>query len=148
MNPEEMEDYEDSIDEQQDERDEFEDQKETAKRMGWDNPTPRENESLYNLFHKVLDLGDSSKVGNLDKAELGMLNLSARDCQRIALLAEALNHPKFAAYFLGVGEIILRTSASKKGWFTELFVSQKKLATKQTGNLPQQQEKKRWKLGR
>lgn len=146
MDPE-MEDYEDSLEEQQEEREDYEHQQEMNKRMGWENPIPKESESLYNLFHKVLDLGDSSKVGNLDKVELGMLNLSARDCQRIALLAEALNHPKFAAYFLGVGEIILRTSASKKGWFTELFVSQKKFAAKSVKS-PEEPEKKKWKLGK
>lgn len=113
-------------------------------------PEPKEAESLYNLFYKVLDRRDNSKVGNLDKTEIGMLNLSVRDCQRIALLARTMEHPKFAEYFEGVGEIILQTSASKKGWFTELFVSSKKQMTRsfESGDQKMEKTKDGWRFGK
>ena len=111
-----------------------------------DYPTPKSSESIYALFQKVLKQKDNSKVANLDKAELGSLNMSVRDCQKIALLADTLHHPSFADFFRQKGEIILTTSASKKGWFTELFVSQKKLTTKTTSSsvLTPKVEKKKW----
>jgi len=94
-------------------------------------PSYEPKDDLYSLFWKVIKITDSSKVGNLDKAELGHLNISVRDCQKIALLALQLDHPDFAKFFIGQAEIILATSASKKGWLTELFVSQKKLKARQ-----------------
>lgn len=99
----------------------------------YDYPVPKPGESLYTLFQNVLKLQDNSKVAWLTTGELGELNISVRDCQRIALISKTLHHPTFADFFRESGEIILRTSASRKGWFTELFVSQKKLAaTKST----------------
>ena len=147
---EEREEYEESLDkqeEQEEQQEDYEHQQEEVNRMGMAYPSPKDSESLYNLFHKVLGLSDSSKVANLNQVELGMLNMSARDCQRIALLAITLEHPKFANYFMGVAEIILRTSASKKGWFTELFVSQKKFSAKTKGNEENLQKKKRFGFG-
>lgn len=115
-----------------------------------DSPQYAEKDDLFTLFWKVIKTEDSSKVGNLDKTELGILNISVRDCQRIAMLAETLGHPGFADYFYKMGEITLATSASKKGWLPELFVSTKKFATKsRESNLPQLQEpqkKKRFKF--
>ena len=93
-------DYQDQMDEQQEEL--------------ADVPTPRKKESLYELFNKVLRLPDSSKVGNLSLAELGVLNISVREAQRIAVLAETFHHPKFAEFFRSQAEITLQTSASKK----------------------------------
>lgn len=130
------EDYEDSIDEQR-----------RGGEADMEFPTPKRHESLYNLFHEVLNLGDSSKVGNLDKFELGDLNISVRDCQRIAMLGVTLHHTVFADFFLAQSEIILSTSSSKKGWFTELFVSQKKLAQRaytQTQRFEQPERRKKW----
>ena len=92
----------------------------------YDDLTPQysDKDDLYSLFWKVVKTGQSSKVGNLDMKELGILNISVRDCQKIALLARTLNHPGFAYFFDRQAEIILATSASKEGWLPNLFVSQ------------------------
>ena len=44
-------------------------------------------DDLFSLFWKMVNKADSSKIANLSKQELGMLNLPVRDCQKIALLA-------------------------------------------------------------
>ena len=128
-------DYQDQVDEQQEEF--------------ADVPTQRKKESLYELFRSVLRLPDSSKVGNLSLAELGTLNINVREAQRIANLAETFHHPKFAEFFRKQAEITLQTSASKKGWFVELFVSQKKFTSKASSSsfasIPQS-KKSKWKL--
>lgn len=110
-------------------------------------PSQKKPESLFNLFGKVWKAKDSSKVANLDKIELGNPNISVRDAQYLSLLATAFKHPRFGEFFRLQGELTLATSASKKGWFTELFVSQKKLTTRHaslgaSGNV----QNKRWKI--
>ena len=93
-------------------------------------PDFAKTEDLYSLFWKVINTEDSSKVGNLSREELGLLDISVRDCQRIALLAYSLGHPGFGNFFKNHAEITLATSSSKEGWLPELFVSQKKFAQK------------------
>ena len=110
-------------------------------------PDLKTKDDLFTLFKRVWKAPDSSKVGNLSNQELGMLPMSVRDNQNMALLGETLNLKGFAKFFNKRAEITLKTSASKKGWFTELFVSQKKFTSKsssQTMNLPE--KKSKWNL--
>jgi hypothetical protein len=112
-------------------------------------PTYSKPDDLYSLFWKTIQIEDSSKVGNLDKTELGMLDISVRDCQNIALVAKILKHKGFAKWMESQAQIILRTSASKKGWLTELFVTAKKFASKEkrmgvTDGIPIEQKKSFW----
>jgi len=113
---------------------------------GYNYPRPQDTGSVYDLFRKVLLLPDSSKVGNLSKIELGYLPYSVRDCQRIAVLAYSCNHVKFGDYFKSLAEILLKTSNSKSGWFTELFVSQKR-TDKRGFEAPQEEKKNKWNFG-
>jgi hypothetical protein len=128
-------DYREIEEQQEDQQENYEnqlDRLEEQKRMGFDidYPQAKDSESLYNLFHKTLKLDRSSKVGNLDKAELGMLPISVRAAQNLAQMGETLGHPIFAEYFRDYAEIMLKTSASKGGWFVNLFVSQKKFTAR------------------
>jgi len=112
-------------------------------------PTYSKPDDLYSLFWKTIQIEDSSKVGNLDKAELGMLDMSVRDCQYIAEVAKILNHPGFSKWMNEQSQIILRTSASKEGWLTELFVTAKRFASKErklgiSDGLPIQEKKSFW----
>jgi len=114
---------------------------------GGNYPVAKKPETLFSLFKDVWKTSDSSKVSNLDKEEIGNLNISVRDCQRIALLANILKHKKFASYFDSQAEITLSTAMSKKGWFVELFVTSKKFAHKgNLGNLVQNQNNQKWKI--
>lgn len=94
-------------------------------------PTYNRSDDLYSLFWKVLNIKDSSKVGNIDKNELGMLDISVRDCQKIAMTARILGEPEFAEWMDIQAQIILKTSSSRRGWFTELFVTAKRFASKE-----------------
>lgn len=88
----------------------------------------RPKESIFTFFSKLLGITDSSKVANLDKRELGMLDLSVRNCQYLANLGVLLHNQSYNTYFMSKGEITLRTSMSKKGWLPELVVSQKRFS--------------------
>jgi len=104
---------------------------------GGNYPAAKKPESLFSLFKDTWRSKDSTKVANIDpKTELGDLGLSVRHMQKISYVAALLNEPDVSGYFDGMGEITLATSMSKKGWFTELFVSTKKFAQKgNIGNL-------------
>lgn len=129
------------IDEEYLEQEDIQDQIENNQNQLWEQefeqaqvPGMRKSDSLFSLFQKVWKSNDSSKVANLNNVELGKLNISVRDSQHLNLLAQTFHHDKFGKFFKDNGEITLSTSASKKGWFTELFVSQKKFTTRSTGN--------------
>jgi hypothetical protein len=134
-----------------DQQERMEDQSDDAESAEWaDIPQKRKQDSLYTLFNKVWRAPDSSKVANLNSQELGKQPLmTVRDAQYLALLGSTLKHPKFARFFKATGEVTLSTSASKKGWFTELFVSQKKFTTRAAGSFGSpdaSNQKKKWSL--
>lgn len=106
---------------------------------------------IYGLFKDTLERKDSTKVSNLNPEELGHWNLSVRDCNRIALIASTFKHPGVATFFSNQSRIITDTAMSKKGWFTELFVTSKRYASRDSSssvlNLPPTQKKKdKWKI--
>jgi len=142
----EREEYTDAEEYQDNVIDEQRDQWEEAAGMNY--PVAKKQESLFALFKDVWRTIDSSKVGYLDKEELGDLGISVRDSQRIALLSNLLHHTKFARYFDNTGEITLATSMSKKGWFVELFVTSKKFAQKGMQQPPHSgaKKKQKWKI--
>lgn len=91
-------------------------------------PAPRSREGIFSFFRHILGIKDSSKVGNLDKWELGRLDLSVRNCEYLAKLGGTLHNKSFDKFFMQKAEITLATSMSKKGWLPELVVSQKKFS--------------------
>lgn len=106
-------------------------------------PRPSLKDNIFTFFRHVLRLPDSSKVGNLSEGELGKLPFNVRNCQYLSLIGELTNDNDFSTFFKKQGEITLSTSASKRGWFTELVVSQKKFAERLIKlPTPQQQPRK------
>lgn len=93
-----------------------------GKEYGYPKAPPKE--SIFRFFRHILGLTDSSKVGNLDKDELGNLKLSVRDYLDIANYAEAENLDQVTAYLRSKAETVLSTSMSKKGFLSQLFVTQ------------------------
>lgn len=125
--------------------------------LGFSEQKPKEG--VYALFNKVLNLPVSTKVGNVDKLELGDMGISVREGLRVALLGKTFGHTQFATFFANQANIITDTSMAKKGWFSELFVSSKRFMEKSSGfgpgsgssansqaNLPEQKQSKIEKL--
>lgn len=110
-------------------------------------PGMKKKDDVFSLFKRVWKAPDSSKIANLSNQELGMLPMDVRNNKNLALLSITFGHEDLAEFFMNRAEITLATSMAKKGWFTELFVSQKKFTAKsssQTTNLPEQKSK--WSL--
>jgi hypothetical protein len=99
-------------------------------------------ESIFTFFKNVLDIKDSSKVANLDRRELGMLDLSVRNCEYLAKLGSMLHNKSYNDFFMAKAEITLATSMSKKGWLPELVVSQKKFSQRTVQPMALQPAKK------
>lgn len=93
-------------------------------------PAYEKKDDLFSLFWKMVNKTDSSKIANLSKQELGMLNLSVRDCQKIALLATTLGHKGFAKFFIAQAEIITSTSLSKGGFLPQIVVTSRRVKAK------------------
>ena len=113
-------------DEQQDLGDYQQEFQEEQQFGSYPNPMPRE--SIFTFFKHILGIQDSSKVGNLDKRELGMLDLSVRNSEHLGKLGYMLHNKSYGDFFMNKAEITLATSMSKKGWLSELVVSQKKFS--------------------
>ncbi len=109
------------------------DQQEEQEFLGFSEGKPREG--LYALFNKVLALPKSTKVGNVDKHELGDLGISVRESLRVAMIGDTFAHPRFAKFFLNQSFIITDSSMAKRGWFTELFVTSKRFAERTSANV-------------
>lgn len=103
-------------------------------------PVPKD--TIYTFFKRILALRDSSKVANLDRRELGMLDLSVRNCEYLAKLGTLLHNRAYNDFFMSKAEITLATSMSKKGWLPELVVSQKKFTQRSVQPMSFQPAKK------
>lgn len=107
----------------------FEEQREVwEEQTGQNLPGPKKPDSFFSLMKKAWESKDSTKISNLDTREIGDVDFSVRSCQRISALAMLLHHKTFAEYFDKNGEITLATAMSKKGWFWETSITQKKAA--------------------
>lgn len=105
-------------------------------------PDPSPRESIFTFFRHILGIRDSSKVGNLDRRELGMLDLSVRNSEHLAKLGTMLHNKSYNTFFMNKAEITLATSMSKKGWLPELVVSQKKFSQRTVQPMSLQAAKK------
>ena len=105
-------------------------------------PDAAPKESIFTFFRHLLGIEDSSKVANLDKRELGMLDLSVRNSEHLAWLGGALHNKAYSDFFMKKAEITLATSMSKKGWLPELVVSQKKFTSRAVQSMSLQSGKK------
>ena len=125
-----------------------EDDEDFDARAGGSEPNPLGG--LYGLFKDVSHQPDTKRVSNLTKEELGIWNLSVRDCERIALIAETFHHDGVAKFFRKQSRIVTDTAMSKEGWFTELFITSKKFAARDSSsniaNLPQYNKKPKWRV--
>lgn len=93
-------------------------------------PIQKEQQGLYQTLWKMITRGDSTKIANLQKVELGDHGITVRDAQHLSKLGEMFYNPAYQDYFRQHGEITLATSMSRDGWLGELFISQKKTLSK------------------
>lgn len=109
-------------------------------------PQSKEQSNQWSWFWKVVKFKDSTKVGNLDKAELGTFLMPVREAKRFAGLCGMFEQPVLNSFFIKEAENTLATSMSKKGWFVETSISTKKFTSRQRGSSTQEGTKPGWKI--
>jgi hypothetical protein len=88
----------------------------------------KKHESVWVLINKGLQLPNTTRIGNVDKHELGDLGMNIREAQRVALIGDTFGHPIFSKFFFEHSNITTGTSMAKKGWFMELGISSKRFS--------------------
>lgn len=144
------EEYLDIIDETEDDLDDSQDFKENQIEGYGVSPTFKESSDIYNWFWKVVRLDKPMRivrVGNLNSQEIGLNSISVRDALNLHQLGKTFKHPTFGNYFAHLAKITSATSMSKKGWFMDLSISQKKVRERSRAltTYPSPQTKKKWK---
>lgn len=87
-------------------------------------PNKADKDSLFKFFRRILDIVDTTRIGNVTATELGVLRLGIRHYQELSKYAESEGLSNVANYLLNKSHIITSTSMSKKGFWSELFVTQ------------------------
>jgi hypothetical protein len=105
-------------------------------------PGQTSREGIFTFFRHILGIKDSSKVANLRTKELGMLDLSVRNCEYLAKLGKLLHNDSYDTFFMTKAEITLATSMSRGGWLPELVVSQKRYSQRMVQPTTPVQQKK------
>lgn len=111
------------------------------KDTGYGSPSAAVKESLFKFFNKILTIKDTTRIGNLTAPEIGLGRLSVRGNKSIALYAEAEGLDLVANYFNNQSNILTESSMSKKGFWSQLFVTQIKSERKLKDK---SSEKKKW----
>lgn len=111
------------------------------KDTSYGSPKAPEKDSLFKFFNKILTIKDTMRIGNLTAPEIGLGRLSVRGNKSIALYAKAENLNIVAEYFNDLSNILTESSMSKKGFWSQLFVTQIKKEQKVKESKP---EKKKW----
>lgn len=145
-----MEDEQEIVDEAEDQFEQSQDivdsQEEAYEQTS---PQARTAQDLYSWFWKVVRLNKPfrlAKVGNLSNAEIGDHIISMRDAMNLAHLGHLFNHHKFGNYFATRSKIIAATSMSRKGWFMDLSISQKKVRERSKNPSSNTEQKQKWRL--
>lgn len=112
-----------------------------GKDSGYGSPSAQVKESLFKFFDKILTIKDTTRIGNLTTPELGMCRLSVRGNKSIAIYAESEGLDKVRDYFNNQASIITESSMARKGFWSQLFVTQIKKEQKVKESTP---EKKKW----
>lgn len=100
------------------------------KDTSYGSPSASQKDNLFKFFRNILTMEDTTRIGNLTAQELGISNLSVRGWKRIGHYAEAEGLNLVADYFKEEAEIVSSTSMSKKGFWSQLFVTQIKAEKK------------------
>ncbi len=111
------------------------------KDTSYGSPSAAVKESLFKFFNKILTIKDTTRIGNLTAPEIGLGRLSVRGNKSIALYARAEGLTLVEDYFNDLSNILTESSMSKKGFWSQLFVTQIKAEKKLKDKTS---EKKKW----
>ncbi len=112
-----------------------------SKDTSYGSPTATEKDNLFKFFRNILTTEDTTRIGNLTGPELGLSKLGVRHYQELAAYAGVEGLDMVENYLMQKSQIITSTSMSRKGFWSQLFVTQIKREKKDSDKQP---EKKGW----
>jgi hypothetical protein len=99
-------------------------------------------ETPHSFFTKVIQQGDSTKVGNLSDEELGLSSLPVRSYQELALFCKDIcKDNSWGDFFRKSAEIQFASSLSKNGFLLRIAGTQRKEVADMT---PEKKVNKGW----
>ena len=110
-------------------------------------PQPKTDTGISEIFKSIFKSNETTKTANLDKNELGLLDLGVRQYKRLALVAKHLHFGLAEEWFNEQAEILTSTSLSKVGWLLELLVTQKS-PDRRKGNVISNLPNSKWNIYR
>lgn len=108
----------------------------------YESPPSQDKDTLYKFFREILNLQKTTRVGKLDKNELGGTKLGVRHYMDIAAYARAEGLNIVSDYLVNKSQILTETSMSKDGFWAQLFVTQ--IKKEQKLKEPSKESKKWW----
>ena len=111
---------------------------------GYGYPQDKPKDSIFNFFKYLIGRGDSKKIGNLSKVELGPPLSSVRGLYSISLFSDVLGLAQVRNFYNMEAENILATSTSFKGFYPQLFVTD----IRKIGRIKPKEDKKKWFAGK
>lgn len=105
-----------------------EEEKEQMKELlGYGSSLPEGKHSVHSFLHNVAVAEDTTKLGYLDKEEIGSLQNPIRSFKFLARFAgNIMNKPELKTFFLACSEDGTSTSLSKDAMLLKLAVTQKR----------------------
>lgn len=113
-----------------------------SKDSSYGSPSASQKDNLFRFFRKILTTKDTTRIGNLKPEELGLSKLGVRHYQELANYAEVEGLDLVKDYFMNRSNIVTSTSMSKKGFWSQLFVTN--IKKQETKTLEAAKEKKKW----
>lgn len=82
--------------------------------QGYGSPIVDEKHNAWTFLKRVMEIGSTTRVGNLSSDEVGLPNLSLRTYLELELISsDIIGNPYYANYFKGKAEILSASSLSK-----------------------------------
>ena len=104
-------------------------------------PTAAKKDNIFKFFRDILTVKDTTRIGNLKPEELGLSKLGVRHYLELANFMDSEGMDTVKDYFVNRSNIVTSTSMSRKGFWSQLFVTQIKREQKDKVKEP---EKKGW----
>ena len=111
---------------------------ELERALGGSSPPIQERHDIFSFFNKILKTKDTIKVSNLSESELNAFRL----LRNLALFAEKMGWDLVAEYLKGEGEVMLASALSKRGFFINAAITQKR--EQRIGTKPVREVKRGW----
>jgi len=89
-------------------------------------PKPEEKNNIFTFFKKIISMGNTTRVANLNNEELGLAKVPVRTLLNLSLYCEEVGLSGLGSYFKKESLILSDTSLGREGFIPRLAVTQKR----------------------